>query len=211
MQDCGYSIVNGSLVLNHQYFLHCRNCHTVPVKRGLIILMTHWGQNDFVDKCDFLEENVWISNEILSKYVSKCLTNNKAALLFGWGGGLVPNRWQAITRTVTDDGQNPWCQTASLGHNELTHLALVTCHMAAQKLIIIGSGNCLWPGWHQAITCTNAESLSIASLGINFSESFYSRKCISKCRLQNGSHFVEALMSSFLGTHPACGFWFLSV
>ena len=64
------------------------------------------------------------------------------------------------------------------------------------QLTIIGSDNGLSPGRHQAILWTNAgilnpyEQNSVKSLSkfINF----HSRKCIWKCRLRNGGHFVSA-------------------
>ena len=63
------------------------------------------------------------------------------------------------------------------------------------KWVSIASGNGLLPVWHQSITWTNDDLLSIGSLGTNFSEIeikiFHSWKYIWKCHLQNGSHFVQ--------------------
>ena len=51
----------------------------------------------------------------------------------------------------------------------LTHWGRVT-HICVSNITIIGSDNGLSPGWHQAITWTNAGILSIGTLGTNFSE-----------------------------------------
>ena len=67
-------------------------------------------------------------------------------------------------------------------------------------LPIIGSDNGLPPDQRQAIIWTNIWILLIGPEGANFSETlskfihFHSRKCISKCRLENGGHIVSALM-----------------
>ena len=88
-------------------------------------------------------------------------------------------------------------------HWHLTHWGRVT-HICVGNLTIIGSDNRLSPGQHQAIIWTNAGILLIGPSGTNFSEIlaeiitfsiiFHSRKCISKCRLRNGGHFVSASM-----------------
>ena len=63
--------------------------------------------------------------------------------------------------------------------------------------VSVGPDNGLSPIQHQAITWTKAHLLLIGPLGINFTEigikiqTFHSRKCIWKYRLQNGSHFVQ--------------------
>ena len=54
------------------------------------------------------------------------------------------------------------------GH-ELTRWGQVM-HICISKLIIIGSGNGLSPGWCQAIISTNAGILSIGTSGTKFSE-----------------------------------------
>ena len=65
---------------------------------------------------------------------------------------------------------------------------------------IIGSDNGLLPGRHLAIIWTNAGILLYRHLGTNFSEilieiiHFHLIKCIWKCRLWNGGHFVSASM-----------------
>ena len=67
--------------------------------------------------------------------------------------------------------------------------------------LIIGSDNGLSPIRHQAIIYTNAGLLSIGTLGAKFSEILikiqknHSQKCIRKCRLRNGGHFVQREMS----------------
>ena len=82
----------------------------------------------------------------------------------------------------------------------LTHWGRVT-HICVSKLTIIGSDNGLSPGRRQAIIWTNAGILLIGTLGTNFSEilsnviHFHSRKCIWKCRLENGGYLVSASMS----------------
>ena len=61
----------------------------------------------------------------------------------------------------------------------------------------IGSGNGLSPVRRQAITWAIVDLLSIGPLGTNFSEiyikiqTFHSWKCIWKCRLRNGVHWVS--------------------
>ena len=73
-------------------------------------------------------------------------------------------------------------------------------HICVSKLIIIGSDNGLSPDRRQTIIWTNARLLLIGPLGTNFSEilieihHFHSRKCVWKCRLRNGGHFVSASM-----------------
>ena len=81
----------------------------------------------------------------------------------------------------------------------LTHWGRMT-HICVSKLNIIGSDNGLSLGRCQAIIWTNAGILLIGPIGTNFSEilseihTFHSRKCIWKCRLENGGHFVSAAM-----------------
>ena len=53
----------------------------------------------------------------------------------------------------------------------LTRWGRVT-HICVSKLSILGSDNCLSPGWRQAIIWTNAGILLIWPLGTNFSEIF---------------------------------------
>ena len=73
-------------------------------------------------------------------------------------------------------------------------------HICISKLTNIGSDTGLLPGRRQAIIQTNDGILLIEPLGTNLSEilieiiRFYSRKCIWKCRLENGGHFVLASM-----------------
>ena len=76
----------------------------------------------------------------------------------------------------------------------LTHLPLVL-HICISELGHTGSGNGLWPLWHQAITWTNAGLFSIRSLGTNFSEirigilSFSFENYIWNCCLPNWCPF----------------------
>ena len=80
-----------------------------------------------------------------------------------------------------------------------THWGRVT-HICVSKLTNIGSDNVLSPGRCQAIIFTNAGIVLIGPIRINFNEMlikfmhFHSQKCIWKCRLENGGHFVSASM-----------------
>ena len=82
--------------------------------------------------------------------------------------------------------------------NSLTICGRVT-HMCVGKLTIIVSDNDLSPGRRQAIIWTNAGILLIGPLGTNFSEisigihTFSLQKCLWKCRLRNGVHFVSSV------------------
>ena len=64
----------------------------------------------------------------------------------------------------------------------------------------IASDNGLSPVRRQAIISSNAGILLIGPLGTNFSEilikinTFSFKKCIWKCRQENGGHFVSASM-----------------
>ena len=79
----------------------------------------------------------------------------------------------------------PWCR--------MTHICVC-------KLTAIGSDNGLSPGQFQAIIWTNARILFIWPFGTNFNEIlievhiFSSKKCIWKCRMNNGGHFASASM-----------------
>ena len=72
---------------------------------------------------------------------------------------------------------------------------------ASVNWIGVSSGNGMSPVRHQAITWTNANLLSIGPLGTNFCEirikmqNFHLRKCIWRCCLRNGGHFVQGEMS----------------
>ena len=84
-------------------------------------------------------------------------------------------------------------------NGNLTHWGRVT-YLCVGKLTIIGSDNGMSPGRHQAIIWTNDGILLIRTLETNFSEilieihTFSLKKCIWKCRLRNGVHFVSASM-----------------
>ena len=73
-------------------------------------------------------------------------------------------------------------------------------YICVSKLTVIASDNDLSPGRRQAIIWTSAGMLLIGPLGTNFSENlieiitFNSRKCIWKCRLENGDRLVSASM-----------------
>ena len=107
----------------------------------------------------------------------------------------------------------------------LTPVGRVT-HVCVSTLTIIGSDNGLSPGRCQTILWTNRVLLIRTSV-TNFSETFSEihifsfNKCIWKCRLQNGGHFVSASMCLYhtltscvnsadtytcitLQTHPWC-------
>ena len=65
---------------------------------------------------------------------------------------------------------------------------------------ISDSDNGLSPGRYQTFISTNAGILLTWPLGTNFSGMlkfihFHSRKCIYKCRLRNGMHFVSATIN----------------
>ena len=79
----------------------------------------------------------------------------------------------------------------------LTHWGLVT-YICVGNLTIIGSDNGLLPDQRQAIIWTNAGISLIGpnSIGIIIEIHTFSfkKKCIWKCHLENGSHFVSALM-----------------
>ena len=63
---------------------------------------------------------------------------------------------------------------------------------ASTAQVIFGSDNGLLPVRRRAIIWTNAASFSIGTWGTNFSQIvfkyFHSRKCISKCLLENVGH-----------------------
>ena len=79
---------------------------------------------------------------------------------------------------------------------ELWALLNIYIHMDAR----IGWDGYLSPGRRQAIIWTCAGILLTVPRGANFNETliiihiFYSRTYILKCRLENGGHFVSALM-----------------
>ena len=79
----------------------------------------------------------------------------------------------------------------------LTHWGRVT-HICVSKFTIIGLNNGLSPGRRETTILANEEILLIWSLGTNFSEILIEihissfNKCIWKCRLRSGGHFVSA-------------------
>ena len=71
-------------------------------------------------------------------------------------------------------------------------------HKCANNQTIFGSGKTLSPYGHKAIIWTNAGILLIGHLGTKFIEIVFliqnllSIKCIWRCRLRNGDHYVSA-------------------
>ena len=87
----------------------------------------------------------------------------------------------------------------SIKSHLFTHWGWMT-HICISNHSVIGSDNGLSPDRRQAIIWTNAEILLTEPLVTNFSKilskliHLHSRKCIWKCRLENGDHFVSASM-----------------
>ena len=81
----------------------------------------------------------------------------------------------------------------------LTHWGWVT-HICVGKLMIIGSHDGLSPERRQAIICPSDGILLIGPNETTLNEILiemlhcHARKCIWKCRLENGGHFVGASM-----------------
>ena len=74
----------------------------------------------------------------------------------------------------------------SNGLNILTHWGQVT-HICVSKLTIIGSDNCLSPGWRQAIIWINDGILINGPLGTNFCEIYIITFSFKKIRLKVSS------------------------
>ena len=76
-------------------------------------------------------------------------------------------------------------------------------HICVGELTSIGSDNGLSPGRRQAIIWTNDFILLIGPLETNFNEIligiyiFSFKKMHLKCRLENGGHFVSALIKLY--------------
>ena len=86
-----------------------------------------------------------------------------------------------------------WSKTLCLS---LTPWGRVT-HICVTKLTAIGSDNGLSPARRQAIIWINAGILLIEQTSVKSWPKFihfHWRKCIWKCRLVNGGHFVSASM-----------------
>ena len=104
--------------------------------------------------------------------------------------GLRPQWWSACVCLIVSV-----CMFLPNAGFPLNHWGRVT-HI----LSIIGSDNGLSPGRRQTIIWTNAGILLIGSLeqtSMKFESkfiNFHLRKCISKCRLENGGHLVSASM-----------------
>ena len=139
---------------------------------------------DDIFKCIFLKENVWIPTKISLKIVPKGPINNIPALV----------------------QKMAWCRPGDkpLSEPMLIFVPTHICVTRSQwvKLTIIGSDNGLSPDRCLAFIRTNAGILLIGPFGTYFSEIlieihchiFHWRKCIWKCCLENGSHFVSASM-----------------
>ena len=95
------------------------------------------------------------------------------------------------------DLRQPWKSLPPRRWDHLTHWGRVT-HICVSNLTIISSVNGLSPGRYQAIIWTNAgillldpdEQTTVKSSSIF--KHFHSRKCVWKCHLGNGGHFVPA-------------------
>ena len=127
---------------------------------------------------------------------------SSASLAFVWGihWGPVnsPHKWPVTRKMFPFD--DIIIRTFKVLLLFLTHWGHVT-HICVSKLIIIDSDNGLSPGRRQAIIWTNAGIWLIWTLGKNFSEILseihtfsFNKKCIWKCCLVNGGHFVLASM-----------------
>ena len=129
--------------------------------------------------------------------------------------------WQALRRQLASREQCLW--PPGLGCRAITEYECVNDISNAMPLktywgrvslvcvntvTIIGSNNGLSPGWPQSIIWTNDGILPIGPLGTNYNEilikiqKFQSEKCIWKCRLVNGGHFVSASMCWILPILP---------
>ena len=83
------------------------------------------------------------------------------------------------------------------------------CNMyASVRGAIIGSDNGLSPVRRQAIIWTNAGLLLFRPMETNFREisikwkSFHWRKCVRRCRLQNGNHFSRPQLVKYIAYNP---------
>ena len=100
-----------------------------------------------------------------------------------------------------------------LSTNLLTQWGQVK-HICVGKLTIIGSDNGLTPGCCQAINWTNAGNCQLDPSGqtsVKFQlefKYFRSRKCIWKCRLQNGAHFLPP---QFVNKQNICEMYYTPV
>ena len=123
----------------------------------------------------FLIVNTWRSHIILTRLLFILINNEYQHRSSKWLNGAMPLA-------------------------ELTHWGPVM-HICVSKLTINGSNNYLSPDRRQAIIWTNAGILLIGPLRTNFSEisiskfvHIHSRKCMWKCRLESGGHFLSASM-----------------
>ena len=110
--------------------------------------------------------------------------------------------WLLMTLRHKKPGhQKQWCWPSLHSNNSAINSSPLVPHICISEPDQPWSVNCLPPIQRQAITRTNAHLLSIGPWGTNFSEirikiqNFSLRKCIWKCCLWNGGHFVPGEMS----------------
>ena len=145
-----------------------------------VIHLTHWGHNKMTDIFHMTLSNT-------SDWMKTFEFHIKWHWIMFLGVYLMSPLVQVLVWCLTGDKQLHE-RTSFL----LTHWGQVT-HICVHNLSINGSNNSLSPGRHQAIVWTNAGILLIGPFYRNWFF-FHSRKCIWKCRLQNGSHFVSTSM-----------------
>ena len=172
---------------------------------------------NMVDRLTSLPE--WISNhrptklweEIIYPFLNLKWISNSISLYYGHDNlskGPALGDILSLERSSSHPCSHPDYQNLinqkfeELYINGLTRWGRVT-HICVGKLIILGSNNGLSPGWRQAIIWTNAWISLILILGNKFQCNFIHNsnifiqdkfKCIWKCHLRNGVHFVSASM-----------------
>ena len=145
----------------------------------------------------------------LSYYLNQCwnITNwtlrNKLQWNFNRNSNIFiqENAFESIVCEMTAILPRPQCvkRIQRQEANLLTHWGRVT-HICVGSITIIGSDNGLSPGRRQAIICPNAGISLIGPIRTMFREIFIEihtfsfKKCIWKCRLENGGHSVPSLM-----------------
>ena len=157
-------------------------CHSFPIiltfyteHKSITVVLCAKLQNDLATEMDVLDDQVFLSFDC--KMSLQGISDRSVQ---------VPN--------LDCFGWSSFCKFFIL-----THWGRVT-HICISRLRIIVSNNGLSPGWCQAIIWTNAGILLIGPLGTNFYEilikiyTFSLKKCIWKCHLENGGHFVSASM-----------------
>ena len=121
-----------------------------------------------------------------------------------WWGWLIMAWWSSQIMFCYLFGAKPLTEPMVLHVHVIIQILLThwgwVMHICVNKVPIIGSDNGLSPGWRKAIIWTIAVILLIGPSGTNFSKiliemyTFSYKKCIWKCRLENGSHFISASM-----------------